>query len=326
MNRIDRNSTGPGHLADLLAELLQQFRHFYGSPETAPGMASHLARLKVSARLLTLLPGPAGPKDDGFARLGGVLGEWCSSYESSPESFPLHVCGPLERLAGYLEEILAAGDRGVPVPVLAADDGWKSSVTSFRSAGTPLAILEEVDGQLRKWEHRWNVDNLTPVQEKELYHRWLALRKKGDALFRAGAGPRSGAGEFSGFGGEARLVLLLVDSSFRRDQITEKLHGHDYRVEIAGDPAEALEMLAAGMEPRVIACDNLEPTRHLAGIRDGLAAAPAFRTVPLVLVVGGAGTDQAGLRRARSLGAAGAWREPYDPADFHRILQRLSQP
>ena len=326
MNGNNQTDIGPGQLADFLAELLQRFRHFCGTPETVSGMASHLTRIKVSARLLTALAGSSGSRGDGFARLGGVLGEWVACFESSPESFPLHLHSPLERLADYLEEILAWRDQGDPASGLAADGGWSAVLASFRHAGTPLAVLEDVDDQFRRWGYRWNVDNLTPVQERQLYRRWLSLRKKGDVLFQTGGGGDHLDEGGSGPGRSAPLLLLLVDSTFRRDQITEKLAGHDYRLEVPCDPGQTLEFLTSGSVPRAVLCDNLEPTRHLDRVRDGLAAGTATVTVPLVLVVGSSSTGAADLQRAKSLGAEGAWREPYDPADLQRILQRLSQP
>ncbi len=326
MNGIEKKEIGPGQLADYLAELLQQFRHFCGTLETVPGMVSHLTRIKVSARLLTALAGPSGSRDEGFARLGGVLGEWATCFDSSPESFPIHLYSPLERLADYLEEILARKDQGVPAADLAADGGWSAAVASFRHAGTPLAVLEDVDDQFRRWGYRWNADNLTPLQEQQLHRRWLSLRKKGDALFQPGAGPGRHDEDRSGPDRGASLFLLLVDSTFRRDQISEKLAKHDFRVEIPGDHGQMLDFLAAGSEPRAVLCDNLEPTRYLSRVRDGLAAGPGTVKVPLVLIVGGSSSLASDRQRAMSLGAEGAWREPYDPADLHRILQRLSQP
>ncbi len=326
MNVFNQRDNGPGQLADYLAELLQRFRHFCGTRETVSGMASHLTRIKVSARLLTALDESSGSRGEGFARLGGVLGEWVTCFESSPESFPIHLYSPLERLADYLEEILARRDQGVPASELAADGGWSAVLASFCHAGTPLAVLEDVDDQFRRWGARWDVDSLTPVQERQLYRRWLSLRKRGDVLFQVGG--RRNHLEEDGPGSDrgAPLLLLLVDSTFRRDQITEKLAGHVFRVEIPCDPGQTLEFLAAGSLPRAVLCDNVEPTRHLDRVRDGLAEGTAAGTVPLVLIVGSSSTGAADLQRAKSLGAEGAWREPYDPADLQRILQRLSQP
>lgn len=308
-----------------MAELLEQFRHFCGNLDTVPGLAPHMARLKISARLLPALTEPTGFRGRGFARLGGVLREWVDCFEDSPECFSPHLYSPLERLADLLEEILARRDRGAGAAELAEDAGWRAAVASFRHAGTPLAVLEDVDDQFRRWQGRWNADTLTPVQEQQLHHRWLRLRRMGDHLFRAGNESGRPGTSRSG-GGDRPRIVLLVDSTFRRDRITAKLVEHDYRVEVPADTGQALDFLNSGLVPRAVLCDNLEPTRHLAGVRDGLAAGPLAARVPLVLIGGGSGPGSADLHRAKSLGAAGAWREPYDPVDLHRILQRLSQP
>ncbi len=317
---------GPGLLADYLAELLKRFRHFSGPLEPAPGMGSHLARIRVSARLLAALDRPSGPVAEGFIHLGGVLGEWVTFFESSPKSFPLHLAFPLERLADYLEELLARRDQGVSTAELIRDVGWRAVLASFRHAGTPLATLEEVEDLFRRWGRRWTDENLTPVQEQRLRRRWLSLRKRGDVLFKNDGGREPWAEDLNDPVRGSPEILLLVDSTFRRDQIRDKLTDRDFRVELSCDPAQALEFLAAGSVPRAVLCDNLEPTRHLACLREGLSSLPGAADIPLVLVVGSSFAGAADEERARSLGAVAAWREPFDPVDLNRILQRLPQP
>lgn len=327
MNKSHQSESpyGPGQLADFLAELLQQFRHFSSPVKPAPEMGAHLARIKISARLLACLEEVPGPTNENFSRLGGVLEEWAAFYDSSPESFPLHLTSPLGRLTAFLEEVMTRRDQGVTSTVLAGDPGWLGALDSFRHAGTPLEVLEEVEGLFRRWERRWNESNLTPVQEKQLRRRWLSLRKSGDAMFRLFDGQEPVADDTR----EAVLapgVLLLVDSRFRRDQIRDKLTEQGFRVEIPCDPAQALEFLGAGPAPRAVLCDNLEPTRHLACVKEGLAGGQGPENVPLVLVVGSSLAGPADQERARALGAKAAWREPFDPMDLKRILQRPSQP
>jgi CheY-like chemotaxis protein len=119
---------------------------------------------------------------------------------------------------------------------------------------------------------------------------------------------------------------LLVDSMFRRDEIRDKLADRDYQVAIPCDITQALEFLAAGPAPRAILCDNLEPTRHLDRLREGLSSLTGDTNIPLVLVVGSSLAGARDDERAKSLGAVAAWREPFDPVELGRILQRLSQP
>ena len=92
--------------------------------------------------------------------------------------------------------------------------------------------------------------------------------------------------DFHGQAGGSTEILLLVDSTFRRDEIRDKLIERDYQVEIPCDPAQALEYLAAGQAPRAVLCDNLEPTLHLANLREGLSSLEGGERIPLVLVHG----------------------------------------
>ncbi len=328
MNEFNLNEPepGPGLLADYMVELLKRFHHFSGPMEPALEMAPHLARIKVSARLLAALGQPSGPVAEGFVRLGGVLKEWVVFFESSPESFPLHLSFPLEHLADYLEELLARCDQGASAVELARDAGWQAVLALFRHAGTPLAVLEEVEDLFRRWGRRWTDEILTPVQEQRLSRRWFSLRKKGDVLFHLDAGQEPRPEGLRSPAGGSPEILLLVDSTFRRDQIRDNLTDRDYRVKMPRDPAQALEFLAAGPAPRAVLCDNLEPTRHLARLRKGLSSLPGAAKIPLVLVVGSSLAGVADQERACSLGAVAAWQEPFDPVVLNRILQRLSQP
>ncbi len=317
---------GPGPLADYLAELLERFRHFSGLREPAPGMASHLARIKVSARLLAAVVQAPGPAGEGFVRLSGVLAEWVARFESSPESFPLHLVFPLGRLADFLEELLAKRDQGSAPAELYRDTGWESALESFRHSGTPLAVLDEAEALFRKWGRRWSESNLTPAQEQRLKGRWLNLRKRGDVLFFPAERQVHRMEESGDSATEPAEILLLVDSAFRREEIREKLSDRNYRVDLPCDPGQALEYLAIGPAPRAILCDNLEPTRHLVRMKEGLASVPMGAKIPLVLVVGSSLADASDRERARLLGAGAAWKEPFDPIELNRILQRLSQP
>lgn len=319
MSGPTQNEYGPGLVADHLAELLQRFRLFTGTTGSTGDLASCLARLRISARLLPDVGRQAGSTAEGFVRLGGVLTEWVARFESIPESIPPYLGPPFRRLADYLEEVMIQRDQGIPAGTLAADEGWLTVLASFRSAGTPLEVLEDVDDLLRKWGGQWSDTNLTPAQEQMLRRRWVSLREKGDLLFGGG---RSREDLFPG----APVVHLLVDSTLRRDQIREKLSGRGFGVEVPRDPDQALEFLTTGPAPRAVLCDDLEPTRHLVRLKRKLRDHPSKTAIPLVLVVGQSMSRQADARRAQALGAVGFWPEPYYPVELNGILQRLQGP
>jgi len=321
------NENGPGLLADHLAELQLRFRHFSGENRPSGALASSMARMRITARLLPVLAQPAGRATEGFQRLGGVLAEWVHGFESSPESFPVYLEKPVGRLADYLEELIARRDDGVPAIELAKDQGWPGVLASFRHAGTPLAVMEDADELFRRWRARWTENNLTPAQVKLLQRRWLDLRKSADQLF-LGEGRKQlwGRDPEEPSAGRPR-ILLLVDSNFGRNQLRGILVGRNFEVVVPSDPSEGRDLLAAGPGFRAAICDNLEPTRHLVRLRKELQSLPSLRSLPLVLVVAGPFRSRGPLRdRARALGAAAAWSEPYDPAELSGILQRLSQP
>jgi CheY-like chemotaxis protein len=326
MNGNSSNSNGPGRLADLVAELLKRFRHFSGEAEVAPGLASHLARIKVSARLLTSAGLPTESAREDFARLTGVLTELVARYESVPESLPHHLGPPVARLADYLEEIMLRLDGGVPLSEAAGDAGWATIQASFSNAGTPLAVLEDADDLLRKWGNRWSADGLTPIQVKNLGRRWQELKSKGDRLFCSGEIREPGVHGFSGDRAASPVVFLLLDSTFRRDQLREKLIGCGYGVTVPTDPGQALKLLETGPAPEAVLCDNLEPTRHLVRFLCELSNSRAERIPPCVLVVSTSLGPESDDDRARGLGAVASWTDPFDLEDLRRILQRLSQP
>jgi CheY-like chemotaxis protein len=316
---------GPGHLADYLAELLKQFRHFSSPLESAPKIGPSLARIRVSARLLSKFEVVDRSIAESFTRLGGVLQEWVDFFGSSPETLPDHLVSPLTRLADFLEVMMARCDQGTAVAELARDPGWSRLLATFRHAGTPLAVLEDVEDLFTKWGLRWNDQNLTPVQEQSLRRRWLSMRKHGDVLFRVNGGRQAWQEDDPEASGK-QGIMMLIDSNFRRDLVRDKLTNRGFRVEVPCDPVQALEFLASGSRPRAILCDNLEPTRHLVRVKEGLASLRRGKGIPLILVVGSTLAGSSDQDRAFSLGAVAAWREPFDPIDLERILQHLSQP
>jgi CheY-like chemotaxis protein len=326
MNGSIQSDNGPGRLADKVAELLKRFRHFDGVAQVAPGLASHLARIKISARLLPGAGLPAETARAGFVRLSGVLAELVARYESVPESLPRNLAPPVARLADYLEEVLGRLDDGVPLATVALDGGWGTVQASFENAGTPLEVFEDVEDLFRKWDRRWALDDLTPIRAKDLGRRWRRLKEQGDHLFLAGEFTGAEPGRADAGPPGAPSLVLLVDSSFLRERIRDKLQEAGFRVELPEDPGRTLAHLEREPAVQAVLCDNLEPTRHLVRLAAEVADHSMGRVPPFILVAGGALVHEEGDRRARALGAQAVWADPFRAADLRRILQRLSQP
>ena len=326
MNGTNQNDNGPGRLADTVAELRKRFRHFDGEAQGAPGLASHLARIKISARLLPSAGLPAETAREGFVRLSGVLAERVARYESVPESLPRNLGPPVARLADYLEEVLDRLDDGTPLATVALDTGWGTVQASFENAGTPLEVFEDAEDLFRKWDRRWALDDLTPIRAKDLGRRWRRLNEPGDRLFLAGEYNQAAPDLADAGPPGAPILVLLVDSSFLRERLRDRLQEAGFRVEVPEDPGRARELLEREPTVQAVLGDNLEPTRHLVRLAAEVAEHAMGRVPPFILVAGGALVHGEGDRRARALGAEAAWADPFRAADLRRILQRLSQP
>lgn len=105
-------------------------------------------------------------------------------------------------------------------------------------------------------------------------------------------------------------VVLLVASPFLREVLSSRLAAAGRRVLEATTPADVLTLLAVPHPPRLILCDNEEPTAHLRRLRRLLAGAPGALPA-LVLVASGAEAVPGRQRRAQAAGADGIWAEPW---------------
>jgi len=107
-------------------------------------------------------------------------------------------------------------------------------------------------------------------------------------------------------------VALLVDSPFLRGVLHARLAGAGRRVLPLHAPAEAPGLLRSTDPPRLVLCDNEEPTNNLRRLRDLLG------TEPFLVLVSAAGGADALSRRAQASGADAVWPEPWSPQDLPR--------
>jgi len=299
---IDRLENYADLVIRSLAELADRLRRSPPGPAGESPVPACIPRLEVSAALFNdlVLPPPAGS----LPGLGKALYGLLAAMEDAPAGTPGFLEPVLADLAEVLESILRRLDEGETSAQLARDPAWLQILSRLESAGTPLEIMDELDARARRWEDRWCEDDLPPDVEQELRRRWRTFRDYGDAMFQLPALPA---------GPEARdqvPVVLLIESILHREQLLRKLDRLGFAVRTAASPEEALGMISHPEPPSFFFCDNLEPSNHLVCLVHG--ARQAQDLPDLVLVTAGSGNPRADLQRARQLGAAGVWIEPFD--------------
>jgi CheY-like chemotaxis protein len=80
------------------------------------------------------------------------------------------------------------------------------------------------------------------------------------------------------------LILLVEDDAAIRDAVAECLETEGYRVQAAGDGAEALTWLARGEQPALIVLDLVMPVMNGAELLAQVRADPALERVPTLLM------------------------------------------
>jgi len=309
----------PGQLAAHLAELEYQLRLSHAAPAirkmAGPARGWSPVRLRLSAKLVGKVGGETG--ETGLQELAAVMPSLLTALDSRPGQVT-HLESPLTELDNLLTEFITGLDAGDPLGQWLTDPGWDTVHARFRNAGTGLTVLSDLDSCLRRWVSHWGAQDLAPRMEGELRAGWESLRDLGDALFASGqaSAPKVVPDPVAG----ARRALLLVDSSFRRDQLHQKLVEMGFSPEVMAGPEAAVTRLLKAPGPRVVLCDNLEPSHNLARVADQLDDFPVNRRPPLILIAGGTQAPDRENQRARSLGGVGAWTEPYVPDSLTALL------
>jgi CheY-like chemotaxis protein len=215
---------------------------------------------------------------------------------------------PEERRSSYQESLAAALGAGAPGTYDDLASCPFLSLLGVQNGRSPAACLELLQGLL---------GNLpAPAAESpeaaQLARRWAEIRALGDQCFIPQGTPRPPTlrttvpARFVSTG--AARILLLCDISLRSGEVFARLSGAGYSVEICAEPSAVLQRLAGAEPPRVVICDNLEPSRHLQRLAVLLEVWDGF--VPrIVLATGGPRRSMEQL--ARRLGARGVWAPPY---------------
>lgn len=168
--------------AATLAELVHRLRQSVAGPVPADRPPPCGPRLESAALLVAALgretAAPelraAGEAAQAFA---GALTSGAAADELEPE---------LDRLCGWLEEVLARVDAGAAADDLAREARWETVAAAVAAAGTPSHLLAALADDLARWAARHADSDLTPAAEADLGRRWRELRRFGDALFLGG--------------------------------------------------------------------------------------------------------------------------------------------
>ena len=305
------------HLAELADKLRLSSADDRSGDPLAVGPPSELAAsLQVVAALLADLAQECG--DQRYGHLGAALGDILTTWRARPESYDGALDPSLTRLHDWLEDFFGRLDTGQSATDLADHRHWLLLLETFQDAGTPLAVISDLEHRLRAWERRWGDRDLGAAWEGQLRRRWRELAAYGAALLAGAEGTGSAAqAEPDEAVAPSRSVLLLIDSDFRRSELQRRLDQAGHRVRaVAGADSTSLgssELADLGL----VLCDNLEPSNNLVAARTALGRDRRDAGPRLVLVVGrGAVSPAAETERAVRLGADGIWMEPYHLEDL----------
>lgn len=128
------------------------------------------------------------------------------------------------------------------------------------------------------------------------------------------------ADDFGGHG-EAKpspRVLIIDDDHGIREALRMVLTDEDIGCVLAGNGAEALELLNAGLRPDVIVLDLMMPVMNGWEFRAAQLAAPRLAAIPVIVL--SAATDSPA--RLRALGLDEVLRKPVDLGRLFAALER----
>ncbi len=115
-------------------------------------------------------------------------------------------------------------------------------------------------------------------------------------------------------------ILVADDDETTRDAVRELLEDEGYRVVIASDGAQALEMFDA-VRPTIVVTDLEMP--HLSGAALTCTIRKRGDLTPIVLITGHHEAD--GRRMAQEIGASGFLPKPLDVVALLELLDAVAQ-
>ena len=116
------------------------------------------------------------------------------------------------------------------------------------------------------------------------------------------------------------LILIVDDDKRNTFALSSYLETKDYRIQIAENGIEAIEMLGKGEHPTVILLDMMMPVMDGYETLDALAQSPSLRNIPVIAV-----TAKAMKGDREKCMAAGAWDYISKPIDLNELSGLLSK-
>jgi CheY-like chemotaxis protein len=115
-----------------------------------------------------------------------------------------------------------------------------------------------------------------------------------------------------------RPVLVVDDDSDIREVIAMALELHGFRVVTASDGVECMKHLREEEEPLLVLLDLMMPRMNGWEVCEEMAADPALRHLPIIVLTGNSRVS------AEELQAAAFLRKPIDLHTLVEVVERLS--
>jgi len=117
----------------------------------------------------------------------------------------------------------------------------------------------------------------------------------------------------------AKTLLVVDDNEITRAGLASVLRAEGYTVVLAGSGQEALEYLQTQEAPGLILLDMIMKDMDGWGLLKRMRADPAFADIPVLIITA---LGIANEEWARSLGACGFLRKPFDTPDLLAVVRR----
>jgi CheY-like chemotaxis protein len=117
-------------------------------------------------------------------------------------------------------------------------------------------------------------------------------------------------------------ALIVDDDDDIRETIAETLEDRGYGTARAANGKEALNLLLAGLRPKIILLDLMMPVMNGWQFQQETRHNPSFNGIPVFVITG----DTMAARRAVDVGASGYLSKPFEEHQLLEIVARFCAP